>query len=282
MERIINSGGRHLPEEGWKGVWRDPQHNDDTLFHEDDAVAMLRLARLCESHPQNVVCLRCLPRLEAAIAAARRAVDPEAPALVEETNASGEFPEQLALVNLIAGADKKAFVLRLETPKALSATKFIYTSKRPEHVFERPVMVLDYMSETSVVDVCYLRAFHVRLGEGVPEAYTKRLWDARFSLSIDGELMVKERPLRELLGQKEIPLPGPISGHTCLFAAHRLNDDGESADLNGWVGYMLPHGTRVRAELDKIPGGGGLIQLKIGWSFGLYTTKKKPATQPND
>ncbi len=278
MMIFSNDPKRHLPGDGWKGIRHDEKHGDDVFLHEEDAVAMIALSAMCESHAKGTFCLKCLPRLEAAAAAARGALDPEAPASVEEVPAQGDLPEYLALVNPVA---MNAFTMRLHCARKLLATKLILTSRRPEHGFDRPLWIIRHTTETLVCDAIYMRSFHVRLGDGVPEAYAKRLWEAKFSLSIDGETMVARRPLRELLSQKEIPLPRPVKGRTCLFDANRLKDDGE-VDADGWIGYMLVNGTRIHAELDGISGGGGLVRIEIGWSFGLYTTKKRPALAAHD
>lgn len=278
-----NNPKRHLPGDGWKGVRHDDKSGDDVFLHEEDALAMVSLSAVCESHRKDSFCLRCLPRLEAAAAAARSALDPDAPALIEELpSESPEFPEYLALYNPI---QKNAFAMRLDQPRKLSATKMILTSKRPDYVFERPVSIIGYSTESRVCDAIFLKAFHVRLEDGVPEAYAKRLWEAKFSLSIDGEPMVSGRPFRELLGRKEILLPRPVDGQTCLFAATAVKgppDGPAEVYANDWLGYMLPNGTRIDAKLDGVPGGGGLIRIKIGWSFGMYTTKSRQGSASHD
>jgi hypothetical protein len=278
MMIFSNDPKRHLPGDGWKGIRRDQKHGDDVFLHEEDAVAMIALSRMCESHAKDTFCLRCLPRLEAAVAAARGALDPQAPASIEELPSQGDFPEYLALVNPIA---VNAFAMRLDRARKLLATKLILTSKRPEHGFDRPLAIVHHATETQVCDAIYLKSFHVRLGDGVPEAYAKRLWEAKFSLSIDGEPMIAPGPLREILSQKEIPLPRPIKDRTCLFSANRLKDDG-NVDEDGWSGYMLTNGTIIHAELDGVPGGGGLVRIEVGWSFGVYSSKKRPTPAAND
>jgi hypothetical protein len=258
------------PGPGWKSAWRDPRTGDDVSFHEDDALASIDLSKRCESHTDRGFCRRCLPRLEAAAAAARRCLDPDAPAEVKEAPEASDMPEMLALVNPIA---KAAFAMRLAQPMRLSATKLLYTSKDERRLFD-PVVLVKHVTESRVCEAIYMRAFWVRLGEGIPQAYTKRLWEARFSLSIDGDSMLDPTPLREVLGKREIPLPKPTA-QQCLFPACAMDKEG-NAQEDQCIGYMLPNGTNIIVKLDSIPGGGGgLVRIETGWNFGVYTTKER-------
>jgi len=209
----------------------------------------------------------------------RSALNSEVQASIKKFTCQGDFPEYLALVNPV---NHNAFTMRLDRSMKFLATKLIVTSKHAGRRLDRPLVVVHHTIQANVCDAIYLKSFHIRLGDGVPEAYAKRLWGARFSLSIDVEPMVASQPLRKLLGQKEVLLPRrTIKDRTCLFHANRLKDD-ENVDEDGWIGYMLPNCTQIQAELDQVPEGGGLIRLEIGWSFGIYTTKERPASKPND
>lgn len=206
---------------------------------------------------------------------------------MKEVEAAEDLPKYIALVNPIS---TQAYAMRLDKPVQFTATKSIFTSKKEEHRFDWPIRVVDYSTEANVCDAAYMRAFRLRLGDGIPEGYTKRLWEALFSLEIDGEPMVKRRPLKELLGQKEILLPKPIPRKGCLFAAHTLKYeeleynllDKPEADPDKWIGYMLPNGTKIHASLDRVPAGGGLIKIEFSWTLGIYSTKRNPSAKLND
>ncbi len=282
MMRFTSSSGRQLPGADWKGVHEDERHNDAVFFHEDDAVAKMMLGLVCDFHPNDTFCIRCLPRLEAAVSAARRALDPEAAPLIKVIETQEDQPRYIALVNAVS---EQAFGMRLDHPNRITAHKLIFTSTKRQDRFERSIPVMNYKVETSVCDATYMRAFYVRLGPGLTEEYTKRLWEARFSLRIDGEPMAVDRPLRELLGQKEVVLPPPIKGRGCLFEAHTITGPdpdvtggNKSVETDDWIGYMLPHGTIIDASLDRVPAGGGLVELEVGWTLGVYTTRA--ATPP--
>lgn len=206
-------------------------------------------------------------------AAQPMAIDAEATVIIKETRAL-KFPGYLALFNHIS---KKAFRMRLDRPMKLSAMKLIpTTSQHADHVLDRPIVILQHRIESNFYDAIYLKAFQVRLGDGIPETFAKRLCEARFSLSIDGESIISEESLRGLLGREEILLP--VKERTLLFHAYEFKDgavDMDHVDMDHWVGYMLPNGTQILAELEQVPGGGGLIRLEIDWHYGIYTTIQK-------
>lgn len=241
------------------------------MVNVDDALVMLKVSG-CDRHPKDTFCLECLPRLETAIQVARGALDPSGPASVEVEElptlpAEGGFPEYLALVNPIA---KSAYTMKLAVAKKILSTKAILTSKDPFHVIKKPVVVAGYTSESSVRNASFLKAFHVRVGDGLPGDYVEDLLEARFSFTIDGEIMA-DGPLREFVSQKEVVLKK--SDRVCLFHANSVKDK-EATDE--WLGYMLPNGTRIEALLVGVPGGGGLVRIEVGWSFGTYTTNPEP------
>ena len=113
----------------------------------------------------------------------------------------------------------------------------------------------------------YLRAIRVSVGDGLSPEYLKRLWDAQFEFRVDGELLI-QKALRPLLGVKEVVLSEISKKMGCLFQAHSSSEGGSL-----WTGYMLPNGSRMQAELDKIPSGGGEVVVKVSCDLGIYTAE---------
>lgn len=269
---------RPLPDASWKRVWRNADTDDAVFLHEENARIMVSFGRKCTlGHPLEESCIRCLRRIEAGMAAAKRALDPEANSLVLGVPGPTDLPETLALVS---PTTEVAFAMQLDYSERLTAEKQILTSTKKSGTFEWPIELVDYTVQCSGCDSFYMRAFSVQLGDGLSEEYTRRLGDATFSFTLDGEAVIKPHPLRALLNQKEIPLSPP--GRPCLFAAHalegtpqavQLGSAGADVDTTRWLGYMLPSGTIIQAQLKNVPEGGGLVTIKIGWVMGRYTTR---------
>ena len=277
--------GRLVLGEDWKEEWSNPATDDRVVFHEDGLIGV-DLAERCKEHPVTAFCPMCIKRLVAATEAARRCLDPEAPAVHVVAPDKGEMPEYIALVNAIANT---AFALRLDRSLRVCATKSIYTTRHEgDEKLPGPITLVDHKTESMVCDSIYVRAFTVRLGDGIPEADAKRLWEARFSLSIDGELMISQVPLRDLIQQREILLEPLEQG--CLFPAYPFKTDPKmeanpslpgvdqnTVDTSKFLGYMLPNGTAIHAVLADVPRGIGLVKVEVGWTYGSYTSKAKPA-----
>lgn len=278
--------GRLAHGDDWKGEWSDPATGDRVVFHEDGLIGV-DLAERCKDHAVTAFCPMCIKRLVAATEAARRCLDPEAPAVHVVAPDKGEMPEFIALYNPIAN---HAFALRRERSLKVCATKSIYTTRQAgDENLPGPVTLVDHTTETRICDSQYVRGFTVRLGDGIPEADAKRLWEAKFSLSIDGELVTRQTPLRDLIQQKEITLE--YAKNCCLFPAHpfkenpKISEDArfpgvdlKTVDTSKFLGYMLPNGTKINATLADVPRGIGLVKIEVGWTYGSYTSKPKPAT----
>jgi len=259
--------------EGWAKPWQDSVTGDAVRFSEDEALISLDLSERCDFHSSDKFCRRCLPRLVAAVDAARRCLDPKAEALVEYVNeAGGPWPKCLALSNP-QQEPAKAFAMRFGGAFRLTATKTVLTSKRPDYAFDGSVALLDYVTKNKVCDAMYLRAFSVRLKDGTPEASARKLWDAKLSFVIDGERLVSKMFFKEFLGMKECVLHRPIR-KPLLFSALVLDSEEQPVDPDRWIGYMLPNGTDIRVELDGIPPGIGLIQIETSFHLVNYTTRK--------
>lgn len=261
---------------GWKNPWKDPKNNDNVFFNEDEAVVSVDLSKRCDSHTEESFCRHCLPRLVAAVDAARRCIDPKAEALVEYVvDAGGPWPPYIALVTPMirsGEAAPKAFAMKFNGSDRVMATKTLYTSKLDDYRFDGPVTLADYRTQSRVCDAKHIRAFSVRLKDGVSEAYARKLWEAKLSFMIDGEILVGKMFLKDLLGMKEFVFPRPMPDRCLIFDACALRDD-QTTDPDKWLGYMLPNGSDIQVKLDDVPGGGGLIQIETSWHLANYTTK---------
>jgi hypothetical protein len=209
---------------------------------------------------------------------ARRCLDPLAEAVVEEGKGEGEFPEYIALVNPIA---KNAFAMRFDGALRVTCTKMLYTTRRDGDPFPDAVSASRYTTQAKVCDAFHIRAFSVRLLDGSPSEYVRRLWAARLTLLVDGEALADGVPLKELLGMREYPIPRPVDGRRNLFDAC-LIDEEQNAIAEEWLGHMLPNGSEIEATVEGVPGGGGLVKLAVSFVLGRYTTKKKEGSPLGD
>ncbi len=174
----------------------------------------------------------------------RKALDPNSDVWIEEDQEVASFPGNLLLFNPIA---EKYFDLRVKARKTLSASKRILTSPRATVgggvLYQVPV--LNYTTESKVCETLYLRGFRVQLGDGIPEAYMKELWNSQFEFRVDGQVVVKKQSLRTLLGVRQVLVGRQDDRSGCLFSAHRSRSGDDT-----WMGYMLPNGSRLQATLD--------------------------------
>jgi hypothetical protein len=266
------------PGPEWKHVWKNAKTGDDVYLHEDDGAIFLDMADRGHEHPDGTYCHLCLPRLNVAGDAARKCLDPNASAFVEEISGKDDGPQFLALVTgvqLQASGEKRAFTMRNDGGLKVISTKPLLTTKKDNKPFDYPIQLVDYVTQNQVCDASYLNAFSVRLKDGVPEHYARRLWEAKLTFEIDMEKLVKEVPFKEILQRKEIVLPKSIPDRSSLFSALSVTDPvGDAkADENEWLGYMLPNGTRIRVILEGVEGGGGLIFIETSFKLVRYTTK---------
>ncbi len=195
---------------------------------------------------------------------ARKALDPYADVGVTDIQKTPTIPEQMLLVNTLTD---QAFTMRREDQKRLTSRKRILTSLKRSENFLMSAPLLNYTTESEVCGSMYLRAIRVSLGDGLTQEYLKRLWDAQFEFRVDGELLI-QKALRPLLGVKEVILSETSKTKGCLFQAHHPGAEGSV-----WAGYMLPNGSRIQADLAKIPPGGGEVVVKVSCDLGAYTTR---------
>ncbi len=195
---------------------------------------------------------------------ARKVLDPYAEVSITDIEVTPDIPEQRLLINPITD---QAFSMRRDGQKRLIARKRILTSLKMGDTFLMRTPILNYTTEIRVCSSMYLRAIRVSIGDGLTEEYMKRLWDAQFEFLVDGEPLIQKK-LRSLLGVKEVVLSERSKKVGCLFQAHSAGAEGSI-----WTGYMLPNGSRIQAELDKIPPGGGEVVVKISCDLGIYTAE---------
>ena len=206
---------------------------------------------------------RCCTHQDPSVVA-RKALDPYADVGVTDIQETTTIPEHMLLVNPITD---QAFEMRREGQKRLTSRKRILTSLKRSDNFLMGIPLLNYTTESQVCSSMYLRAIRVSLGDGLTQEYLKRLWDAKFEFRVDGELLI-QKALRPLLGVKEVVLSETPKTKGCLFQAHHPGAEGSV-----WGGYMLPNGSRIQADLAKIPPGGGEVVVKVSCDLGAYTTR---------
>jgi len=274
------------PGPEWKHAWRNAKTGDDLYLHEDDGAVFLDVADRGHEHPDGIYCHLCLPRLNALGDAAQKCLNPKAEAFLETISGADDGPEYIALVTALVTptqGNRSAYGMRRDGGVKIVSTKPLLTTKKDNNPFPDPIVLADYRTKSMVCDAIYIKSFSVRLKDGVPEHYARRLWEAKFTFEIDGEKLVKEAPFKEILQRKEIVLPEPIPDRTCLFSACELNDPAgmlgaKEVDASKWLGYILPNMSDIKATLDGVQGGGGLVFIETSLKLISYTTKKPAKT----
>lgn len=199
-----------------------------------------------------------------------------------------EFPKYIALVHRIA---EKAFALKLQNPAKVVCKKTIETGYGSGHMM--PFKVHLYTSASNVCDAAYVRNFYVRFGDkSLPEEYARRFYTTLLSFLIEGEPVVPETSIRELLEKKEIVFADPGEKFTLLlacaidyesarmdFGKSRSSTSDRPVDRSGFLGYMIPNGTVFEVKLEGVPCGGGPVDLEVGWDLPEYTTKPEPCEE---
>jgi hypothetical protein len=281
MEDCMAQKGSPGPD--WKHAWRNAKTGDDVYLHEDDGSVFLDVAPRGHDHADGIYCHLCLPRLNEMGDAARKCLDPSASAFVEAIPVVKEGPEYIALVTFPKHGteERSAYAMRQDGGVRIVSTKPILTTKKDNNPFTQPIVLADYQTKAHVCSADYIKSFSVRLKDGVPEHYARRLWEAKFTFEIDDEKLVGGVPFKEILQRKEIILPEPIPGRMIyLFSACEVENPvlGKTeVNADKWLGYTLPNLSRIRATLDGVQGGGGLIFIETSWKLINYTTKPKPS-----
>lgn len=117
--------------------------------------------------------------------------------------------------------------------------------------------------DLSVATAELMRDLRVDLIEG----NVRSVGDARLAAFADGEplLGADEKGvgvlLRKHLG-KDIPVVRAPQGKSFLFSA---------LDSDKWLGYFLPHGTRIDVKVTGLPANPGPLTLEVRHAFWNYT-----------
>lgn len=260
------------PGPDWKHAWHDARTGDDVFLNEDEGQVLLDVGPRCVSHTETLYCHRCLPRLTAAADAARKCLDPKAEPFEVMTFEKEEARPYVALFNPMQRPDARAYAIRYDRTLSLSFAKPVLTTKHNNAVLPEPLVLADYLTRSQVCDAFFLSAFSVRLRDGVPEHYARRLWEARLTFYVDYTPLLKGVPFREILQKKEVELPRHPD--EVLFSAIQVDEKNFEADPSQWLGYILPNGSQIRITLDGVQGGGGLVFIETRLKLLSYTTKK--------
>lgn len=253
---------------GWRRFWRDEPNGDDVHLNEQEGLVAIDLSQSCGWHRKGTFCSRCFPRALAAVEAARRAIDPEAPAQVRADPEAGDWPRLVALHN---PADKRNLVLRFVEARRVSAAKTILSGRSQE----RPVGALAagrHATESPIADAALIRDFGIAFRGAPAPDYARRFLDVKVSFFMDGEAIVDRALFADF---SDGPLPLKKSKRCALFEALSVDEDGRVADSEDpWIGYFAPRQTVFEVRLDGVPGGGGLVEVESSWSLAEYTSRK--------
>ncbi len=261
---------------GWRTFWRDKENGDDVFLNESLCIVGVDLSECCSSHEKGTFCRRCMPRAVAAIEAARRALDPEAPAHVRSVSTQEQWPRRAALYNEI---NEKAFVMRATRAKRVTMLKTIISGDSMADPVGR-VYAGKYVHSTRVCDAEMVRGFFMRLLDA-PKDYVNRFRNAKVLVLIDGEQVV-HAPFSDFENGPIARLVKPPKSKGCLFQAFEVPDATEPLGVpqklpsgSTWMGYFIPNGTIFEVILKNVPGGGGTVQFESAWNLGTYTSNQK-------
>lgn len=251
---------------GFEQVWKNESSGDNVSMDEERALVRLERAPVCSSHPEDVYCPFCLPRLVKALDVIRRILDPKADAEISNQLKERSGPEYIALHSPTVDT---AYVMRFHSASKVSAQKSLFTGTTSREEF-KSITLAEHKTQVQVCDAHYIKSFSVRIKRGGNEPYLRELGNAFLTFEVDGEPLVRKVTLKDALRQQEIALPR-YRDPSILFCAVALKE-GE-ADVTNWLGYMLPNHTEIKVTLENIPSGGGLLQIETAWDLELYTTK---------
>lgn len=252
--------GKASPPSGpGREVWKADAHDDRVFEIPEKRAARVELEGSCQRHEVDALCLKCLGRVERAVAAARSAILDRVCPATDRTSAALPHPERVALYNAIG---KKAFAMQLHKVDRLTARRGLPEAHEPGTDLE----LLRHVVSAQVCDCDLVREVSVSASAPLLEV----IGDARFELSLDGEPVV-EMALSAAAALEKITLPRPKKDWSVLFSAIELGD--RTADPKTFLGAMLPNGTLIRAVLknlpDELPEGGIVTEIPIA----TYTTR---------
>lgn len=251
---------------GWETFWRDSTNGDDVFVNEKEGVVAIDLASLCGWHRKGLFCGRCFPRALAAVEAARRALDPEAPAHIRLIPDATEWPRMASLHNPITG---KGTILRFVEAKRVSAAKTILSGQGIERSVGM-VNAVRYVCEGFIANAAIVGKFGIAFRGSVPDDYRRRFQDVRITFLMDGEIILDKIPFADF-AEKELPLVRSQK-LACLFDALAVDEDGRASPKD-WLSYFAPNNTIFDVKLEGVPGGGGLVEVESSWSLGVYTSR---------
>lgn len=263
----------------------------DRLYWDENTLLAELVLEPCSGHPSGAICRECLPRFSALVELAKECFDPQVRPQVNWLNGIqvADYPPRCVLVKPKVGGGfelkHEGFDVRYEGGVRISSSKRIPTGslqRRPSD-FPSSIVLFDHIVDIPTTNSLLLRDFTVSLPEEMDPEYRQHLLEAVLDLSVDGESVVSDLSLREALRLGRIPLA--VFADVLLYGAQKADGDlpGEKPSVDGDpIGYMLPHGTRIRLSIQGVPLGGGLIRIDSLFEPGNYTAKanRSPVRAP--
>ena len=169
------------------------------------------------------------------------------------------WPSRVGLFNVFNGVPH---IMEFQSLVECSLLKTIRSGSDPNK-WVGDIYVGSYFFRCLVNQAGLVSAFRVSL-IGASESYREEFQSVRVIIEMDKERVIDAH----YSGAEQLPLVKPKQS-TQQFHAVDIKKAGW-VDPADWIGYFAPNGTKLDACLGSVPGGGGVIQVKVDWIIGLY------------
>lgn len=178
------------------------------------------------------------------------------------------FPGRAAMIDRRTGG---AYVLNFKSIDPLPQTVQVETGSSPSSQTHS----LEIFSLNTKVNVCEALLLQSVSFKVSSELYMtlEDLEQARFSLMIDGEMIISDKAFTDHLAIGPAPTPNAgidFSKPLLPLIANQL--DGEDALADSTFGYFIPNQSVMVVTVRKLPAGRGKIEIETELVAATYTT----------
>lgn len=178
------------------------------------------------------------------------------------------FPDRVAMVNR---ATHGAYILNFQSMDPQPQTVKVETGAD----LNGQTCSLEAFAINANIKICealLLQSVSFQILSGAPLTL-EDLKETRFSLMIDGEMIIPDKAFTDHLevGCRPIPDPGlDFSNPLLPLLANQL--DGEDALADSTFGYFIPNNTVIVVLVRKLPAGRGKIEIETKLVAAMYST----------
>lgn len=178
------------------------------------------------------------------------------------------FPDRAAMLDRRTGG---AYVLNFKGGPPVTQKVEVDTGT-PDAARSRSLETFATNLQVNVCEALLLQSVAFKATSDLPMTL-EDLKDARFSLMIDGEMIVPDKAFTDHLevGCRPIPNAGlDFSKPLLPLVANQI--DGEEAIADSTFGYFIPNNSVIVVVVRKLPAGCGKIQIETELTAAFYTT----------